>query len=125
MSSEEIKKRGSTATFDVSKVGTLDYKTAVQFLCSQIKSAGLGEPREFGCIENPDEDVSQDYSWKGNYKMVCSRLGRTWGEFYPEMFGCPKPDISHTQIPKINKDCTTNVQKPVIEKPNVPCKNIS
>jgi hypothetical protein len=124
MTLEQIKKRGSFASFDTSKVGILDYKKTVQFLCSQIKSAGLGEPREFGCIENPEAEVRHDYSWKGNYKMVCSRLGRTWGEFYPEMFGCPAPDDAHNHYPKINKTCTTSANKPLpIEHPNVPCKS--
>jgi hypothetical protein len=95
MTDKMIKNRGSGASFDTSSLGELDYKKTVQFLCSQIKLADLGEPKEFGCIENPESEVGPNYSWKGNYKMVCSRLGRTWGEFYPEMFGCPKPDMVH------------------------------
>jgi hypothetical protein len=120
MTDEDIQKRGSRATFDPTLVGTLDYKKTVQFLCSQIKSSGLGNPREFGCIENPDTDVSNDYSWKGNYKMVCSRLGHTWGNWYPEMFGCPKSDEEHMQIPKINKTCSTSTVPP-IKTPKKPC----
>jgi hypothetical protein len=60
-------------------------------LCRQVKSAQLGDPVDFGCIAQPDT-VSADYSWKGNYEMVCNRLGYTWGAWYPEMFGCPKQD---------------------------------
>lgn len=104
MTDKMIKNRGSNASFDTSSLGELDYKKTVQFLCSQIKLAGLGEPKEFGCIENPEAEVGPKYSWKGNYKMVCSRLGNTWGEFYPEMFGCPKPDMAHKQYPKNNKN---------------------
>jgi len=123
MTDKMIKNRGSSASFDTSLLGELDYKKTVQFLCSQIKSSGLGEPKEFGCIENPEAEVGPNYSWKGNYKMVCSRLGRSWGEFYPEMFGCPKPDQAHNQHPKINKNCTTSANKqPPIDHPNVPCK---
>jgi hypothetical protein len=119
MSTEEIAKRGSRASFDPTQVGGPDYKKNVKFLCSQIKAAKLGEPREFGCIENQEEDVGPEYSWKGNYKMVCARLGNTWGEWYPEMFGCPKPETSHSQMPKINADCSSS-KPPPIEKPPKP-----
>lgn len=121
MSTEEIAKRGSRASFDYSQVGGPDYKKNVKFLCSQIKAAGLGEPREFGCIANQEEDVGPEYSWKGNYKMVCSRLGNTWGEWYPEMFGCPKPETSHSQIPKINADCSASKPPPLEHPPKPSC----
>jgi hypothetical protein len=99
MNTEQIALRGSTAS--LGEVGGPDYKKRAKFLCSQIRDSGLGDPKEFGCIKNPDEDVGADYSWRGNFKMVCSRLGRTWGEWYPEMFGCPKPDPSASQAPLI------------------------
>lgn len=120
MSTDEIAKRGSKATFDAQLVGGPDYKKNVKFLCSQIKAAGLGDPKEFGCISNQETDVGPEYSWKGNYKMVCARLGNTWGEWYPEMFGCPKPDVSHSQVPKINSDCSSS-KPPPIERPPKPC----
>jgi hypothetical protein len=91
MNDETIKHRGSAAYFDDSTVGGLDYKQRSKDLCRQIKSANLGEPATFGCIENP-EAVSSTYSWKGNFEMICNRLGDTWGGWYPEMFGCPKYD---------------------------------
>ena len=87
----QIKHRGSAASFDDSMVGGLDYKTRVLDMCRQIQASGLGDPKNFGCIKNPDE-VSASYSWKGNYQMVCSRLGDTWGAWYPQMFGCPAVD---------------------------------
>jgi hypothetical protein len=121
MTSEQINKRGSRAAFDPTLVGGPDYKKNVKFLCSQIKAAGLGDPKEFGCIANQDTDVGPEYSWKGNYKMVCSRLGNAWGEWYPEMFGCPKPNTSHNQIPKINKDCTASKPLPVESPPKPSC----
>jgi hypothetical protein len=99
---ENIMNRASLASFDESKVGTPDYKARVKFLCSQIRDAGLGDPKEFGCIGNPEQDVSPEYSWRGNYKMVCSRLGHMWGGWYPEMFGCPKEDLAQTQTPVIH-----------------------
>jgi hypothetical protein len=98
-----IKNRGSAASFDPSSVGGPDYFKRVQFLCNQIADAGLGEPSEFGCIESKAV-VSKEYSWKGNYKMVCSRLGNVWGGWYPEMFGCPKSDESKFQVPNLKLD---------------------
>jgi len=89
MNDDSIARRASSSAFDPAAVGGLDYKARVQEICKQIKSGQLGESRDFGCIENPNE-VSSSYSWKGNYEMVCNRLGDTWGSWYPEMFGCPK-----------------------------------
>jgi hypothetical protein len=91
MNDDTIKRRGSASAFDDSLVGGADYKKRSQELCRQVRGANLGEPVQFGCISNPDE-VGPDYSWKGNFTMVCNRLGDTWGGWYPEMFGCPKYD---------------------------------
>jgi hypothetical protein len=91
MNDEQIKRRGSASAFDDSLVGGADYKKRSQELCRQVRGANLGDPVQFGCITNPDA-VSPDYSWKGNFTMVCNRLGDTWGGWYPEMFGCPKYD---------------------------------
>ena len=121
MSTDEIAKRGSRATFDPTNVGGPNYKKNVKFLCSQIKASGLGDPKEFGCIANQETDVGPEYSWKGNYKMVCSRLGNTWGEWYPEMFGCPKPEVSHSQRPKINADCSASKPPPLEHPPKPLC----
>lgn len=85
----KIRTRASNASFDPSKVGTLDYKERAKNLCAQIGGAQLGDPTEFGCIMD-QSSVSKNYSWKGNVEMICSRLGNTWGAWYPEMFGCPK-----------------------------------
>ena len=91
MNDEQIKRRGSASAFDDSLVGGADYKKRSQELCRQVRGANLGDPVQFGCISNPDT-VGPDYSWKGNFTMVCNRLGDTWGGWYPEMFGCPKYD---------------------------------
>jgi hypothetical protein len=85
----DFKKRGSNSSFDTNLVGGLDYKERAKNICQQIKGASIGDPAEFGCIEDQNS-VSKDYSWKGNFQMVCSRLGNTWGGWYPEMFGCHK-----------------------------------
>lgn len=91
MNDDTIARRGSASAFDDSVIGGLDYKQRAKELCRQIKSAQLGNPATFGCIENQDA-VSSTYSWKGNVEMICNRLGDTWGGWYPEMFGCPKYD---------------------------------
>ena len=94
----KIQHRGSAASFDDSVVGGLDYKTRALEMCRQIQAANLGDPANFGCIKNPN-DVSASYSWKGNYETVCSRLGDTWGSWYPQMFGCPKVDATAKFMP--------------------------
>jgi hypothetical protein len=94
-------KRATKASFDNDSVIGQDYKKKAAFLCSQIQNADLGDPADFGCIKNPETDVSPDYSWRGNYKMVCSRLGRIWGGWYPEMFGCPETVGTDKQAPVI------------------------
>jgi hypothetical protein len=93
-----IAQRAKAASFDPDCVGGPDYFKQAQFLCNQIRDAGLGEPSEFGCI-NPTTIVSPEYSWRGNYKMVCNRLGNIWGGWYPEMFGCPKSEVSTSMAP--------------------------
>lgn len=93
MNDATIAHRASASAFDPSSVGGPDYKKRAQELCRQIQGAQLGDPASFGCIHNPDE-VGSSYSWKGNYQMVCNRVGDTWGGWYPEMFGCPKYDPS-------------------------------
>jgi hypothetical protein len=92
MSDDQIRYRGSTSAFDDSLVGGPDYKQRSLDLCRQIQSANIvSDPKVLGCINQPDS-VGPSYSWKGNYEMVCNRLGDTWGSWYPEMFGCPKYD---------------------------------
>ena len=91
MNDEQIARRASASAFDESAVGGPDYKQKALDLCRQIKSAQLGDPRSFGCIENPDT-VGPNYSWKGNHSMVCNRLGDSWGRSYPQQFGCPPYD---------------------------------
>jgi len=86
-----IAKRGSNASFNTKQVGGLDYRKRAQRLCDQLEGSELATPAMMGCIEDPT-NVSDTYSWKGNYEMVCRRLADTWGAWYPEMFGCPKVD---------------------------------
>jgi hypothetical protein len=91
MTDEQIKHRASSGTASYGGVGGADYKTRTNDLCRSIGASGLGDPKDFGCLLNPDE-VSPTYSWKGAHKMICNRLGDTWGASYPEQFGCGKYD---------------------------------
>jgi hypothetical protein len=91
MTDEQIKHRASSGTASYGGVGGADYKTRTTDLCRSIGASGLGDPKDFGCLLNPDE-VSPTYSWKGAHKMICNRLGDTWGASYPEQFGCGKYD---------------------------------
>jgi hypothetical protein len=87
MNDEQIAHRGSASAFDEGAVGGLDYKQRALELCRQIQSAQLGDPASFGCIRDPGT-VGPNYSWRGNFKMVCNRLGDSWGRDYPAQFGC-------------------------------------
>ena len=91
MTDEQIKHRASSGTPSYEGVGGADYKTRTADLCRSIGASGLGDPKEFGCVVNPNQ-VSPSYSWKGAHKMICNRLGDTWGSAYPEQFGCGKYD---------------------------------
>lgn len=91
MNDEQIARRPSAASYDGEGVGGPDYKERALNLCRQIKEGALGDVASFGCIANPDA-VGPNYSWKGNFSMVCNRLGDSWGRKYPEQFGCPPYD---------------------------------
>lgn len=99
MTTDAIVHRASNSSYTDTASGP-DYKQRALFLCKQIRGAELGDPKEFGCIANPENDVGPDYSWRGNYKMVCNRLGSVWGGWYPEMFGCPPSEEATSQVPK-------------------------
>ncbi len=90
MNDDQIRHRASAASF-IPAAGGPDYKQRALDLCRQVKSAQLGGTKTFGCIENPDE-VGPSYDWKGNFTMVCNRLGDSWGSAYPAQFGCPPYD---------------------------------
>ena len=90
MNDEQIARRASAASF-IPAAGGPDYKARALEICRQVKAAQLGDAKSFGCIENPGE-VGPSYDWKGNYTMVCNRLGDSWGRSYPEQFGCPPYD---------------------------------
>jgi hypothetical protein len=64
-----------------------DWKKKSAEICDEIRKRGLN-PSDFGCM-NPESVVSQDYSWRGNARMVCTRLLTTPDPGLPESCGCP------------------------------------
>lgn len=70
-----------------STAGHFDWKTRVDAITENIRRAGM-DPGDFGCLERGAQ-VSQDYSWRGHAKMVCSRLATNADPAIPEQMGCP------------------------------------
>ena len=64
-----------------------DWQERSAFICDAIKKRGLN-PKDFGCLR-PDEYVSDDFSWRGYAKMICTRLGTSMDTGLPETCGCP------------------------------------
>jgi hypothetical protein len=69
------------------KIGKFDWKARVDAITENIRRAGMN-PGDFGCMERGAQ-VSQDYSWRGHAKMVCSRLATNADPAIPEQMGCP------------------------------------
>jgi hypothetical protein len=70
-----------------SKPAKFDWKKKSAEICEEIRKRGLN-PRDFGCMD-PSKVVSSDYSWRGNARMVCTRLLTTPDPGLPETCGCP------------------------------------
>ncbi len=46
------------------------------------------DPGDFGCLA-PGTQVSPDFSWRGNAKMICTRAATHSDPGLPEQIGCP------------------------------------
>ena len=90
LTDEQIQQRGSTSTFDERTVGGLDYKVRAKDVCRQLKEEH-GNSRDFGCIDD-QSSVGADYSWRGNFQMICNRIGDMWGADEGAKYGCPPYD---------------------------------
>ncbi len=77
---------GSRKIFQDPPAGNFDWKKRAAHICSQIQKRGMNT-KDFGCVK--PEDVSNDYSWRGNVKLVCSRLEHTADPGLPVACGCP------------------------------------
>jgi hypothetical protein len=66
-----------------------DWQERANFICESVQKRGLN-PKDFGCLR-PDEYVSENFSWRGYAKMICSRLDTSMDTGLPEICGCPPP----------------------------------
>ena len=62
------------------------------------KARGLKQ-EDFG-IMTKDRKVSDNFSWKGYVKMICTRLQATMDPALPETCGCPPMDWKGWRIAK-------------------------
>lgn len=67
-----------------------DWKQRAKEIETQVKKRGL-QPNDFG-IMPPNTKVSNEFSWKGYAKMICTRLQATMDPGLPETCGCPPMD---------------------------------
>lgn len=75
-----------------------DWKTRAKEIEGQIKKRGL-KSTDFGIM--PDNTkVSNDFSWKGYTRMICTRLQATMDPSLPETCGCPPMDWPGWRISK-------------------------
>jgi hypothetical protein len=44
-------------------------------------------PADFGCVE--PSSVSDNFSWRGNAKMICNRIATLYDPSIPAACGCP------------------------------------
>jgi len=83
VSSHSDKKAGSTTA------PHFDWKARSTQICNQINARGL-KAYDFGCLK-PDAVVSDNFSWRGYTRMVCTRLGTVYDPSIPDLCGCPPP----------------------------------
>jgi hypothetical protein len=83
----EIDRLESRPTLDMGKTGKFDWRSKAATICDSIRKQGM-DPNDFGCMD-PSKQVSPDYSWRGNARMVCTRLLTTPDPGLPETCGCP------------------------------------
>jgi hypothetical protein len=86
----ELNRLEARPTMDLMKTAKYDWKNKASEICDSIRKRGL-DPTDFGCM-NPKKQVSTDYSWRGNARMVCTRLLTTPDPGLPETCGCPPMD---------------------------------
>jgi hypothetical protein len=67
-----------------------DWKERARQIEDQIRKRGL-RPADYGVMPR-EQKVSNDFSWKGYAKMMCTRLQATMDPALPETCGCPPMD---------------------------------
>ncbi len=73
-----------------------DWKTRSKQIEEQVKKRGL-KANDFGIMPEGTK-VSNEFSWKGYARMICSRLQATMDPALPETCGCPPMDWSGWRI---------------------------
>jgi hypothetical protein len=67
-----------------------DWKERARQIEDQVRKRGL-RPEDFGVMPRTQK-VSEEFSWKGYAKMICTRLQATMDPALPETCGCPPMD---------------------------------
>jgi len=75
-----------------------DWESRAKEIEAQVKKRGLN-PKDFG-INPPNTKVSNDFSWKGYTRMICTRLQATTDPSLPETCGCPPMNWKGWRISK-------------------------
>jgi hypothetical protein len=75
-----------------------DWKQRSKEIEAQIKKRGLKQS-DFGILPQGTK-VSNDFSWKGYVRMICTRLQATMDPALPETCGCPPMDWKGWRIAK-------------------------
>ena len=75
-----------------------DWESRAKQIEDQVKKRGL-KPTDFGIMPRGTR-VSDDFSWKGYARMICTRLQATMDPALPETCGCPPLDWSGWRISK-------------------------
>jgi len=75
-----------------------DWKQRAKEIEDQVKKRGLKQS-DYGILEK-DAKVSNDFSWKGYVRMICTRLQATMDPSLPETCGCPPMDWKGWRIAK-------------------------
>ena len=83
----EVDRLEARPQLDVGKTAKFDWRSKAAQICDSIRKQGM-DPNDFGCMD-PSKQVSPDYSWRGNARMVCTRLLTTPDPGLPETCGCP------------------------------------
>lgn len=71
------------------KASGLDWKDRSASICDQITKRGMNA-YDFGCMKDTST-VSENFSYRGYAKMICSRLATNYDPSIPELCGCPPP----------------------------------
>lgn len=83
----EVRRVEARPSLDLGKTAKFDWRSKAAQICDSIRKHGM-DPKDFGCMD-PSKQVSPDYSWRGNARMVCTRLLTTPDPGLPETCGCP------------------------------------